>query len=194
GTLTLSASPMRLDPGLEKPVSTGRDARLFPGVRLDFFSMGDVLVPVQRGEMVRETSPGNTPSFWRVIPQFGRTWREKADGEWSRAAFPIMLVNDTENHAHQGLATFLYRGHETTGVRIQFIQQNAPYLTVHLLVAWGFVPAKFSTFDAGNLDKLREEARAELEARLPARTWAELVRSVAPGTLDKFGGPLNPKW
>lgn len=194
GALTLRASPMRLDPGLEQPIINGRDARIFPGVRLDFFSMGDVLVPVQRGEMVRETSAGKAPSFWRVIPQFGRIWREKADGEWSRAAFPIMLVNDTENHAHQGLATFLYRGHETTGVRIQFVQQNAPYLTKHLLVAWGFAPAKFSTFDPRKLDKLRDEARAELTARLPARPWAELVKSVPPGTLDKFGGPLYPKW
>jgi hypothetical protein len=43
----------------------------------------DVLVPVQRGEMVRETGVGTTPSYWHVIPQFGRVWREKRDGEWA---------------------------------------------------------------------------------------------------------------
>ena len=61
-----------------------------------------------------------------MIPQFGRVWREKADGDWSRAAFPIMLVNDTENHAHQGLATFLYRPGKVTGLQMQFIQQTGP--------------------------------------------------------------------
>jgi hypothetical protein len=33
-----------------------------------------------------------------------------------------MLVNDTENHAHQGLATFLYRGAEVSALQLQFVQ------------------------------------------------------------------------
>ncbi len=40
----------------------------------------------------------------------------------------------------------------------------------------------------------RAEARAELADRMPARPWSELVESVSPGTLDGFGGPLDPKW
>jgi hypothetical protein len=194
GTLTLRATALRMEPALEKPIITERDARLFPGVRLDFFSMGDILVPVQRGEMVRESSPGATASFWRVIPQFGRIWREKGDGSWSRAAFPLMLVNDTENHAHQGLATFLYRGREVSGLRVQFVQQSAPYLTMHLLVAWGFIPAQFSAMGSEHLAQLRAAARAELADRLPARPWSELAKTVPAGTLDEFGGPLYPKW
>jgi len=96
-------------PVLRRPLIQGRDVRIFPGVQLEFFTVGEVLVPVQRGEMVRETDGGPTPSYWRIIPQFGKVWREPGDGDWSRAAFPVMLVNDTENHAHQGLAAFLYR-------------------------------------------------------------------------------------
>src|SRR5664279_3409596 len=95
GVLKIHASPMRTLPVLEQPLIQGRDARIFPGVQLEFFTIGDVLVPVQRGEMVREKGAGATSSYWRVIPQFGRVWREKDDGDWSRAAFPIMLVNDT---------------------------------------------------------------------------------------------------
>ena len=109
GVLKLKSMRMQTLPVLTQPLIEGRDARIFPGVQLEFFTAGDLLVPVQRGEMVRETQGGSTPSYWRVIPQFGKVWRETRDGDWSRAAFPIMLVNDTENHAHQGLATFLYR-------------------------------------------------------------------------------------
>ena len=88
--------------------------------------------------MVRESGGGSTPSYWRVIPQIGKVWREAGDGDWSRAAFPVMLVNDTENHAHQGLATFLYRTGQTSGLMLQFIQQTGPYLIKQYFVAWGF--------------------------------------------------------
>ena len=194
GTLTLSPAPLQMQPPLEQPLIIGRDARTFPGVRLAFFTLGDVLVPIERGEMVRESAPGATPSYWRVIPQFGRVWHEKADGAWSRAAFPVMLVNDTENHAHQGLATFLYRQGEVTGVMVQFVQQTAPYLTMHLLTAWGYVPAKLSSIDAGRLASEQQAAKAELADRLPAKPWSELLKTVPPGALDGFGGPLYPKW
>ena len=194
GTLSLSPAQMQMSPPLEQPLIVGRDARTFPGVRLAFFTLGDVLVPIERGEMVRESAPGATRSYWRVIPQFGRVWREKADGGWSRAAFPIMLVNDIENHAHQGLATFLYRPGEVTGVMVQFVQQTAPYLTMHLLVAWGYVPAKLSPTDARGLASEQQAAKAELADRLPAKPWSELLKTVPPGALDGFGGPLYPKW
>jgi hypothetical protein len=194
GMLTLGAAQLRMQPALEQPVILGRDARTFPGVRLGFFTLGDVLVPIERGEMVRESAPGATPSYWRVIPQFGRVWRERGDGGWSRAAFPIMLVNDTENHAHQGLATFLYRRGEVTGLMVQFVQQTAPYLTMHLLVAWGYVPAKLSAADATRVAADQQAAKSELADRLPSKPWSELLKAVPPGTLDGFGGPLYPKW
>jgi CubicO group peptidase (beta-lactamase class C family) len=194
GVLTLHPARMQTQPVLTQPLIQGRDARIFPGVQLEFFSMGDVLVPVQRGEMVREAGAGSAPSYWRVIPQFGKVWREKGDGDWSRAAFPIMLVNDTENHAHQGLATFLYRPGQVTGLQIQFVQQTGPYMIKQYFVAWGFAPAEFAAGNSSLLEARRTQALAELAERLPAKPWSELVKTVPPGTLDGFGGPLYPKW
>jgi hypothetical protein len=194
GILRIRQSPLQSLPAIDKPLQDGRDARLFPGVALELFTLGENLVPVQRGEMVRETSPGATPSYWRVIPQVGRIWRERADGAWSRAALPLMLVNDTENHATQGLATFLYRDGKISGLAFQFVQQSAPYLLGQHFVAWGFAPAELTAADTGALEQRRAAARAELAARLPARPWADLVKSLPPGTLDGFGGPLNPQW
>jgi len=194
GTLHLAATAMRTLPELAKPVLDGRDARQFPGVSLGFVTLGDVLVPLERGEMVRETAAGAVPSYWRVIPQFGRVWREKTDGDWSRAAFPLMLVNDTENHAHQGLATFLYKEGKISSLRVQFVQQTAPYLLSPHSVLWGSVPATTSSFDPARVETERAAATAELAARLPARPLAELRARLPPGTLDGLGGPVLPKW
>src|SRR5580700_513639 len=184
GALKIHASQLQTLPVLEAPLIQGRDVRTFPAIQLEFFTVGDVLVPVQRGEMVRESGGGSVPSYWRVIPQIGRVWREPSDGDWSRAAFPLMLVNDTENHAHQGLATFLYRPGRTTGLAIQFIQQTGPYLIKQYFVAWGFAPVELAAGDAGRLEARRAQAQAELADRLPAKPWSELLKTVPPGTLD----------
>ncbi len=138
GTLRIAPAELLVAPALEKRLVDGRDAQAFPGVRLQFLTLEDgTLAPLERGTMVTESSAGKSPSYWNVIPQFGRVWREKADGDWSRAAFPLMLVNDTENHAHQGLATLLYRGTEVSAVELQFVQQNAPYLLSPTCQFWG---------------------------------------------------------
>jgi CubicO group peptidase (beta-lactamase class C family) len=194
GVIKVRPARMQTQPVLQQPLIQGRDVRIFPGLQLEFFTSGDVLVPVQRGEMVRESGGGATASYWRVIPQFGKVWREKGEGEWSRAAFPIMLVNDTENHAHQGLATFLYRREEVTGLMIQLVQQTGPYLIKQYFVAWGFAPAEFARGDSEKLAARRAQAQAELADRLPAKPWNELVKTVPAGTLDGFGGPIYPKW
>src|SRR5450631_4120903 len=194
GALKVRASAMQTLPVLNEPLIQGRDARIFPGVQLEFFTVGDVLVPVQRGEMVRETTAGSGPSYWRVIPQFGKIWREKADGDWSRAAFPVMLVNDTENHAHQGLATFLYRQAEITAVRFQFVQQTTPYLIPQHFVAWGRASAALEARSGGDGAAERAVAARELADRMPARPWSDLVKDAPPGVLDGFGAPLAPKW
>ena len=105
-----------------------------------------------------------------------------------------MLVNDTENHAHQGLATFLYRGTEVTRLRFQFVQQTAPYLLHQHFVAWGSASLRMSPASAGQLQARRDEFTAEMAQRLPARPWSELVKGLPPGTLAGFGGPLKPQW
>jgi hypothetical protein len=194
GVLKIAQSTMRTLPVLDKPVIDGRDARLFPGVRLGFFSIGEILVPEDRGEMVAESMPAKVQSYWRVIPQFGRIWKEKGDGDWSRAAFPIMLVNDTENHAHQGLATFLYRRGEVTGLRFQFVQQSTPYLIPQHFVAWGLAPVNFEAAPGVDIGAQSAAAAAELAERMPSRPWSDLIKAGPPGALDGFGAPLAPKW
>jgi CubicO group peptidase (beta-lactamase class C family) len=61
-------------------------------------------------------------------------------------------------------------------------------------VAWGYAPADFSPGDAAALEPRRTQALRELADRLPAKPWGELLKTVPPGTLDGFGGPIYPKW
>jgi len=181
-------------PELEKPIVQGRDARLFPGIELELFTLDDLLVPVRRGAFVPESLPGATPSYWCVIPQCGRVWVEptQRDG-WARAAFALMLVNDTENHAHQGLATFRYQGEAVSELRFQFVQQSAPYLLAQHFVAWGIAElARVATLD--DEARHRAAARAELAQRLPCRPLDELIAELPPRLLDGFGGPVKPEW
>src|SRR5215469_2132875 len=144
GVLHIAPGRIETRPRLKAPKIDGRDARLFPRITLGFVSSGDVLVPLQRGQIVAEQRPGEAPSYWSVIPQLGRIWRDPGeDGAWSRAAFPLMLVSDTENHAHQGMATFRYRGREVSELELQFVQQTAPYRLQHF-IGWARVRMKLA--------------------------------------------------
>jgi hypothetical protein len=199
GTLRIEAAVMSTDPRLRQPVVGGRDARVFPGIELAFVTVGDRLVPLRRGTMVAESRPGAAPSYWNVIPQVGRAWREVGEHGWARAAVPLMLVNDTENHAHQGLATFMYRDRVVSAVRMQFVQQTAPYLLHQHFIAWGAAHAAFEPWprnEAARAQRAAEEtaAAAELAVRLPARPLEELAAGAPAGTLDGFGGPVLPAW
>lgn len=194
GVLSTAPARLQVSPSLARSTIDGRDALSFPGLDLGFVTLGGTLVPLERGQMVRGRAGDGTPSYWRVIPQFGRVWREPSDGGWSRAAFPLMLVNDTENHAHQGLATFLYRNGKVSHLRYQFVQQTAPYLLSPHCVFWGASPAEMRALEPGRIEPARRAASEELAARLPARPLQELRASLPPGTLDGLGGPVLPKW
>jgi hypothetical protein len=187
GRLRIAQAAMQFEPQLANPVVGGRDARLFPGLHLDFHTLDDILVPLQRGQII---TAADSPSYWSLIPQFGRVWRAASDDNgWSRAALPLMLVNDLDNHSHQGLASFRYRGSEVSELRFQFVQQTAPYLLKQHFLAWGCAQVEFCELPSGD-----DAARRELSTRLPSRPWTDLTSQVDLGMLDGFGGPLAPRW
>jgi CubicO group peptidase (beta-lactamase class C family) len=191
-TLDIEQTPMVTQPTLVTPIVQGRDARLFPATRLTLQTINGRLVPRERGAFVSERGSHKTPSYWSVIAETGRVWRETADGEWSRAALPINLVNDTENAASQGLLTFLYRGTEVSSVRIQLVQQTAPYLVKPHFTAAALAPAHATAVAASPDDE--RQATLEWSKRLPVQPLSALAAQVPAGTLDGFGGPLLTKW
>jgi CubicO group peptidase (beta-lactamase class C family) len=106
-----------------------------------------------------------------------------------------MLVNDQENHAHQGLARFRYRSGAVRDLQFQFVQQTSPYLLRQLFLAWGLAPIACEPLRAVvDLEASRAAARRELEARLPSRPWSSLVAEGLAGAVGDLGASLDPQW
>ena len=200
---------MTLNRKLSQPICDGRpveqggscrggaDKRLFPEISMELFSFADdtMLGSAQIGTMIREERRrSDKHSYWHVIPQYGRVWKEPGDGDWSRAALPIMLVHNFENVAHQGLMTFLYQGDEMSDIRLQFVQQSTPWNTPEHFVAWATAEAEMRNADASSLHDLQARAVQEIGERLETRPWAELEAQYPSGALDGFGGPLGDEW
>ncbi len=208
-TISIKQTKLSLDRELAQPVCDGRkvelggscrggaDKRIFPAISLEFFSFDDntMLGSTQVGTIIAEDdSESDKTSYWHVIPQYGRVWKEPGDDDWSRAAFPIMLVHDFENAAHQGLATFLYKGNDVSDLRIQFVQQSTPWNTPEHFSAWGVAEAQMLVTDTAGLAEKQDAAAREISRRVEARPWSKLEEQYAAGTLNGFGGPLSDKW
>lgn len=192
GVLTVGPALLVTTPALESGVIGGRDVRRFPAVRLTVYTLGDRLVPVERGTLVAETEAVGRSSYWSVIAESGRVWTEPDDGGWHRAALPVTLVNDTENAAHQGLLTFLYRDGTVSAARLQFVQQTGPYLVRPHFTAAAMAPTRFVPSAVPAQDA--HDATLEWAARVPVRPLEELAVGLPAGTLDGLGAPLLPQW
>jgi hypothetical protein len=208
-TISIEQTELTLNRELSQPVCDGRpvalggscrggaDKRLFPAISLEFFTFDSntMLGSAQVGTIVGEDpSRSGETSYWHAIPQYGRVWKEPGDGGWSRAAFPIMLVHDVENVAHQGLATFLYKGNDVSSFRIQFVQQSTPWNTPAHFIAWGVAEARLGKAKPSGLAEKQAAAVLQISKRVQALPWSKFEAQYRAGALDGFGGPLSDKW
>ena len=177
------------------------DASLFPGLPLDLVATvsGD-LIPADRG-IIRRPVAERTASFWEIIAGPGKTWTltEGENAGWSKAAFPVSLVQSQEGEAWLGLASFQYKDGQMTPLQVQFSSVSAggflfwdPDFDV---TAWAEVPAALdlaapidvaavtADFDAERgtrlkvepLDALGDGVKAAVAALNPARTLSVAV-------------------
>ena len=167
------------------------DATLFPGLPLDLVVSPDgAVIPGQRG-LIRLPVKDRTASFWEMIAGPGRAWQvtEGANAGWSRAAFPISLVQSQEGEAWIGLASFDYKDGQTTPMKVQFSSDSAggfifwdPDFDVR---AWGEVPfdVQTATVDAAAVTAAHAEEKA---AALPVQPLSALSPDLAAAaaTLD----------
>ena len=180
GTLVIDSAEMQTHPDpLETRRVFDRDVKLFPSVRLDFYTVDGRLVPAER-DLIRSGSLTPGGSFWDLLVFPGRIWSERDGEEWSVASFGFALANAMENDTHHGVAMFRFNESEVQGLRYQVVTQTAPYYVTDWFVAWGTLPARF------------EEAsieHEELEPRLPMKSWAELEALVGAEVLEAFDAP-----
>jgi CubicO group peptidase (beta-lactamase class C family) len=193
GDLLLSGAAMQTVPAdLKFRAARGRDPGYFPAVPLSFMTVDDDLVPTTQDVIRAGFAPGGR-SYWDVIVQPGRVWSEPADGGWSRAAFPFALVNSLEGETHNGLAIFLYRGHEVSALRYQIVQQTLPGNVETIFAASGSVPAHTGSGAPRDSRALALRYRAAQADAVPVRPWIELERQVGAPALAGFADGLPAK-
>jgi CubicO group peptidase (beta-lactamase class C family) len=97
---------------------------IFPAFTIGFIAHEGELIPMQKetifaGEQSR--------SFWDVILGTGQVWQEEGDGKWSRASFPLSLIDRYMGQVRNCVATFIYQADTISNVYLQCSQETADY-------------------------------------------------------------------
>jgi CubicO group peptidase (beta-lactamase class C family) len=186
GTLSLAESRMTTLPAaFQSATVLGRDPQIFPAIKLAFFTVGDDLVPVTQ-EVNLAGSVGRGRSYWDLIVQPGAVWSMPEDDGWSRAGFPFALVNSLEGETHNGIATFAYKRGKVTNVRVQIVQQTAPFYVVDYFTATAQVEAKWVLRRPEGIETARLRYQAVLRDRLPIARWEDLEARIPKDRLENF--------
>ena len=191
GTLRLTETQMTTQPAVvAPPPGLRQDPRLFPGVAISFFTDKGDLVPFTQ-DVIRYATRNQGHSYWDIIVQPGRVWSQPGDDGWSRAAFPFALVNSIEGETHNGLATFLYRNGRVSNLRVQVVQQTAPFNIGDHFVAAALVPARFEPAASDQLDSLKRNYEAGRAGAVPIASWKALAAKVGGARLEGFDGAMR---
>lgn len=186
GTLSLAETRMTTTPSIfKKGRVLGRDPQMFPAVNLTFLTVGDDLVPATQ-EIIPLASLGRSKSYWDLIVQPGSVWSESGEHGWSRAGFPFALVNTLEGETHNGIATFAYKRGKTTNLRIQIVQQTAPYYVVDYFTATAQIGIKWVRANPSDVNEARVRYQAFLRNALHIARWEDLESKVSRTPLETF--------
>jgi CubicO group peptidase (beta-lactamase class C family) len=96
----------------------------FPGFSVDFIAHDEELIPIQK-EPIFTKDYSN--SFWDVIVGTGEVWQEENDGDWSRASFPLSLIDRYMGQVRNCVGTFLYQPDTISNVYVQCSQETADF-------------------------------------------------------------------
>lgn len=175
GTLILSPSPTQVGVSGCRGVSA-----LDSGGRFDFVSVGDRLVPVQRG-VIRRIGRGAVD----LILSPGRIWSEPVDNGLTRAAFPFVSVDRSSNETHNGIATFLFNEDTVSPLRWQVVQETASWARRD---SWGQMTSDYLPGTVENAVEVEAAFRAEQADALPVKSWETLKKDNPSVALDHFTG------
>ena len=188
GTVVVPAHPMLTEPARILPAEIeGRKTQLFPGVALEFVSVGGYLVPARRDVQWVPDSD----SFWQIQVEPGLVWTEEEDNGKSRAAFPFVLTSVIENETYNGVATFLYDETSVSGLRYQVVQQLAPFMIKTRFVAAGQPAIHYRPHPVDG--SIARDFQQELADRLDWRPWSELEGRYGADTLEDFDSGIVPE-
>ena len=118
GALAGAATLLRDDFGIAGLVPPQR----LPDFELAWVQSGSHLIPVRQG-LVATTHP-----FWNYLVGPGRAWDEAGDGGYTRASFPLALVQHGLNCTHHGTVMFLFDDTRVSRAQVQITQETCQYL------------------------------------------------------------------
>ena len=180
GTLTVPAFVMRSP---EADVEAPQPWDYFPGLRADFFTYENQLVPKSRETILAF----DERSYWRIILSPGKVWFEDGDDGMSRASFPFALVNDSFNDIHNGLATFAYDEEGITPIFLQVTQETSPVFSSDF---WGIVGAAYAPHPLDDRDGLFTRFAEEEQGRVPVRPFSALAELADSALVEAFNGEV----
>lgn len=172
------------------------DAKLFPGLEVQFFSDDDGnLIPVQHG-IIRRPVRDRTKSFWEIIVGPGKVWNPRDDKTkkkwrgWNKAAFPFSLVQSYEGEALLGLAFFYYKGDKVSKLYFQVSNDTAGGFIFWddkwNMTAWGTADLAYTPRTFENETELQEAFANEVANRFPMKPLSEFGEDVT-----EMGGDVS---
>ncbi len=189
GAITIPEHPMWTKPLKIKPeLINGKKTQLFPGIRLQFVSHGEYLVPVERDILVARDSD----SYWQIQVSPGRVWAEEDDEGMSRASFPFFLTSIIENETYNGIATFLYDDDSVSQLRYQIVQHLSPFMIETGFVAAGQAEIRYQPATVAS-EQVSDDFARELDDRLVWRDWSDLENQYGSETFANFDSGIDPQ-
>lgn len=153
----------------------------FPVISLDFYTVGDELVPQERHRLI--TRGADSP--WDLIVEPGRVWSEAGDSGWSRAAFPFVLVEKQGTLLRNGVATFVYNADNMSPIHFQIGKESTANRHLDL---WGLVQASYTPNSPSELQAWIDAYAREIADRINIHPWSELEARFGTELLDQFDG------
>lgn len=178
GTLDVTATRM----SESGPEESGRTD--FPALSAQFITVGDILLPLDR-----DVIHGGTSNAWDIILSPGKLWSEPGDQGMSRASFPFTLVSNKWNHAHNGVATFLFDASRVSKLHFQVMQETAIWNKVDF---WGIAEASYAPDTIADAAQMASEFQDELDARVAVRSWSQLTVDYPGAALSLFARDISP--
>jgi hypothetical protein len=142
-------------------------ARTWPAdFSYDFVQSGADLIPVRRGAI------RSSHAWWEPILEPGKVWNEGGDHGFTRAALPFSLQEKNANCTHNGVLMFLFRSDgRVSRTAMQITGETCLYLKLDL---WGLLATTYTPASVADKSRVIAAFGAEISARMPTRTLADL--------------------
>jgi len=149
-----------------------------PAFSFQFVQNGSYLIPVTQGLAITGSAT------WNYIIGPGRVWKEAGDNGYTRAAFPLTLVQRNQNCVHNGSVTFLFNKNASPNIShaaYQFTGEGCPTFMFDMA---GQVVASYAPSTVANDTAIENAEAAEVANRMPVKPFSALATDFPSSGID----------